>query len=74
MPNEDNKILKYNYGEKSLKFQLLFMLNYAESYIEKELSIYLLVIHCLQVVHLMKQKISLIVTKVKFVWEGFAMT
>ena len=74
MPNEDNKILKYNYGEKSLKFQLLFMLNYAESYIEKELSIYLLVIHCLQVVHLMKQKISLIVTKMKFVWEGFAMT
>ena len=26
MPNEDNKILKYNHGEKSMKFHLLFML------------------------------------------------
>ena len=25
MPNEDNKILKYNSGEKSLKFHLLFI-------------------------------------------------
>ena len=26
MPKEDNKILKYNYGEKSMKGTLLFML------------------------------------------------
>ena len=37
----------------------------------KKLSIQLLVTHCLQIVHFMKQKINLIVTKGKTVWKGF---
>ena len=34
MPDEDNKILKYIIGEKSLKFDLLFMLTW-NFYLEK---------------------------------------
>ena len=30
-----------------------------------------LVNHCLQVVHLMQQKINLIITKVRTAWKGF---
>ena len=31
-------------------------------------------IHCLQIVHLMQQKISLIVTEEKIVWKSFVKT
>ena len=74
MPNEDNKILKYNHGEKSLK--AWFMLNWSVClkkciYVKiilknlihrKKLSICLLAIHCLQIIRLIQQKISMIVT------------
>ena len=39
-------------------------------YKEKKLSIRLLAIHCLQIAHLMHQKINLIVTEVKTVWRA----
>ena len=85
MPNEDNKILKYNYGEKSLKVPAIIYAdlecllekmhscqnNLEKSYTEKKLSIRLLVIQYLQVVHLTQQKTNLIVTKVKIVWKDF---
>ena len=61
MPNEDNKILKYNYGEKSLKAPFIIYAdlecllekmhscqnNFEKSYTEKKLSIRLLVIQYL---------------------------
>ena len=79
MPDEDKKILKYNYGEKSIR--VLFII-YAdlECLLEnctlvkiilknliqrKKLSMHPMIIHCLQIVHLMQQKISLIVTEAK---------
>ena len=78
-PSNSNKILKYNHGEKSLK--ALFMIyadvecllekmhscqnNPEKSYTEKKLNMNLLVTHCLQTVHLMKQKTNLIFTKVQ---------
>ena len=31
MPKEDDKILKYNHGENSMKFHFLFMLTYSLS-------------------------------------------
>ena len=37
----------------------------------KKLSKHLLVTRCLPIVHLMKQKTNLIVTKAKTVWKGF---
>ena len=43
-------------------------------YTEKKLSIRLLAIHCLQIVHLMQQKISLIVTEAKIVSNSFVRT
>ena len=57
MPNEDNKILEYNYGEKSLKapffisFDIESLLQ--KSLSEKKLNIRLPVTQCLHVVHLM---------------------
>ena len=88
MPNEDNKALKYNYGEKSLKAPFIIYAdlycfpgkmhscqnNFEKSYTEKKLSIRLLVIQYLQVVRLTQQKTNLIVTKVKIVWKVFAKT
>ena len=85
MPNKDNKILKCNYGEKSLKVLVLFMVTYSvclktcthvkmilKNLIQrKKLSIYLLVIHCLQIVNLVQQKTYLIVTEGKTLWKGF---
>ena len=70
MPNEDNKILKYNYGEKSLKAPFIIYAdlecllekmhscqnNLEKSYTEKKkLRIHLLVIQYLQVVRLTQQ-------------------
>ena len=37
----------------------------------KKLTIRLLAVHCLQIAHLMQQKISLIVTEAKIVWKSF---
>ena len=88
MPNEDNKILKYNHGEKSLKVPFMiyaglesllekmhsYQNNPEKSYPKKKLSIHLLVTHCLRIVHLMKQKTNLIITKAKTVWKGFVKT
>ena len=48
--------------------------NPEKSYTEKKLSIRLLVIHCLQIAHLIQQDTNLIVTKVKTVWRGFVKT
>ena len=68
MPDEDNKILKYNHQEKSMEAPFIiytdleFLLkkmhscqNSSEkSYTEKKLCIKLLVIQCLQIVHLIQ--------------------
>ena len=88
MPNEDNKTLKYNYEEKSLKVPIIIYANLEcllekmhlcqnnleKSYTVKKLSIRFLVIQYLQVVHLTHQKTNLIVTKVKIVWKVFVKT
>ena len=88
MPNEDSQILKDNQGEKSLKAPFLIFadleclpekinlcqINPEKSYTEKKLSIDLMAILCLQVVHLMQQKINLIVTEAKIVWKSFVKT
>ena len=64
MPNEENKILKYNHGEKSSKAPFMIYAdlecflekmhpcqnNPEKSYTEKKLSIHLLVTHCSQIV------------------------
>ena len=60
MPNEDNKILKYNHGKKSVKAPFIIYAdleclnnkmhscqnNFEKSYTEKKLRIHLLVINC----------------------------
>ena len=48
--------------------------NPEKSYTEKKLCIRLLVICCLQIVHLTQPKANLIVTEVKTVWKGFLKT
>ena len=85
MPKEDNKILKYNHGEMSMKVSfiiyadlqsllgkitltIIILRNHQEL---KQINIHPLVIHCLKIVHLIQQKISLIVIKVKNVWKNF---
>ena len=82
MSKKYNNILKYIYGEKSMKFSFII---YADSqslltikYILviiilkrheqlKKLNIPLLVIHCLHIVHLMEQQTSMIIVETKFV-------
>ena len=85
MPDEDNKILKYSPEEKSLKAPFMIMQTQnvclkkcihvkiiLKNVIEKKnLSIRLLVTHCLQVARLTQQKGDLIVTEIKTVWKGF---
>ena len=75
MSNEDNKILKYNHGEKAMKVPAIIYAdlecllkkmhscqnNPEKSYVEKKLCIMLLVIQCLQIVYLIQQKTNLIV-------------
>ena len=76
IPNKDSKTLKENHGEKSLKAPFMIygdlecllekiqscQNNPEKSYTEKrKISICLPVTHCLQIVHLMQQKINLIV-------------
>ena len=78
MPNEDNKIIKYNQGEKSIKSPFIIYsdlqcllenistcYNNPEESSTTEINIGRLVIHCLHIVHLIKQKISLIVIEAK---------
>ena len=79
MPNEDNKIIKYNHGEKSMKHpgviysdlesilkkMHLCQRNSKKSYTEKKIGIYPLVICCLHNVHLIQQKINLTVIELK---------
>ena len=48
--------------------------NLEKFYIEKKLSTHLLVTHCLQIVHLMQQKTSLIVTEGKTATKSFVKT
>ena len=85
IPNENNKILKYNRGEKSMKGPYMIYAdlecspkkihscqnNPETSYIKKKRCIYFLVTPCLQIVHLTQQKINLIVTEANIVWEDF---
>ena len=85
MPDEDNKILKYNPGEKSLKFSLIIYAdlecllekidtcknNLVESYTEKKLSMNLQVTHGLHVVHSINQKPNGIIIQEKTVWKDF---
>ena len=89
MPNDNNNILKYNHGEKSMRAPFVIYAGFG-CLLEKmhscqnnpeniftqrqKFSIHLLVTHCLQIVHLMKQKTNLIVTKVKTVWKSFVKT
>ena len=88
MPNDNNKVLKYNHGEKSIRAPFVIYAD-LECLLEKmhscqknpeiltqrkKLSIHLLVAHYLKIVHLMKQKINLIVTKAKTVWKFFVKT
>ena len=79
MPNEANKIIKYNQVEKSIKSPFIIYAD-LECLLEKISTCYNNpekssateinkhtpeVIHYLDIVHLMKQKISLIVIEVK---------
>ena len=85
MPEEDNKILKYNSGEKSLKVPFMIYADFEcllkktdsfqndpkKSSTEKKLSISLLVTHGLHAVHLMNQKTNGVITEEKTVWKCF---
>ena len=80
MPKEDNKILKYNHGEKSMKVPFIIYAD-LESLLEKINTcnnnpkksttkinkIYPLVTHCLHTVHSIQPKISLNVVEAKIV-------
>ena len=84
MPDWVNKTIKYNPGEKSLKAPFSFFLdlecifkkvqssqnNPEKSYPEKKLDTSLLAGHCLQDVHLIKKKISLITIDEKIVLKN----
>ena len=81
MPEWVNKTIKHNPGEKSLKAPFAIYLdlecllkkvqssqnNPEKSYTEKKLDMSLLVGQCLQDVHLIKEKINLIITEEKIV-------
>ena len=78
MPNEENKIIKYNQGEKSIKLPFIIYAD-LECLLEKmstcynnlressttEINKLHLVIHYLCIVHLIKQKINSIIIEVK---------
>ena len=81
MPDKDDKILKYNRGEKPLKALLMIYAdlecllekmhscqnNLEKSYRENKTKHAPSGYSCLQIVHQMQQKISLIVTEAKIV-------
>ena len=72
MPNENNEILKYNHGEKSMKAPFIIYAdlecllekmhshpnNPEKYYTEKKLCIYPLVIQCLQIFRLIQRSCS----------------
>ena len=60
MAEEDNKILIYNFGEKSMKHPFIISLpnDLQKSYTEEKISMKCLVIQCLLIVPLILQKIS----------------
>ena len=71
MPKEDNKVLKYNHGERFMKHPFIihadletllkkcaFVIILKDHQKLKNMNIPLLVIQCLHIVHLMLQKIS----------------
>ena len=77
MPEKDNKTIKYNHGEKSMKAPFIIYVD-VECLLEKmhsyqiivknhqqpqKISIHRLVTHCLQIVRLIQQKTNLIVTE-----------
>ena len=81
MSNEDNKILKYNHEEKSIKAQFIIYAG-LESLLEKMSTCYdnpekssttkinkhtPLVFYYLRIVYLMQQKVSLVMIEVKTV-------
>ena len=83
MPNEDNKILKYNHEEKSMKAPFILNLTwsvYLKEYThvkiilknitqKKNICIFHLVAYCLHIAHLTQQKTNLIVIEAKIVWK-----
>ena len=85
MPNENNEILKYNPGERLLKVSFIiyadlecllekintFQNNPDKSYTEKKLSINLQVTHYLHAVHLINQKLNVIIIEEKTAWKCF---
>ena len=74
MPDEDEKILKYNPGEKSLKLPFMIYadleclprkMGTCQSSTKKKLNIHLQVTHGLHAVHLINQKTNGIITEEK---------
>ena len=85
MPSEDNKILKYNYGEKSMKAPFVIYTdlecllekmhscqnNLEKSYTGKKTMHTPSAYSLFKIVHLTQQKTNLIITEEKIVWKGF---
>ena len=85
MPNEDDKILKYNPGEKLLNVPFIIyedlerllekidtrQNNPEKSYTEKKLSINPQATHELHVVHSISQKLNGIIIEEKTAWKSF---
>ena len=87
MAIEDNKVLKYNYGGKSLKVPAISYAdiqcflekmhsyqNNLEKFCREKKAKHILVIQYLQVVRLTQQTTNLIVAKVNIVWKVFVKT
>ena len=88
MPNEVNKVLEHERVKKSLKVPFMIPAG-LECFLEKiilvkiilknlikrkKLSILLQVTHGLHAVHLMHQKINLVIIEKKTVWKSFVKT
>ena len=88
MTNEDNKIIKHSQGEKSIRSPFIIYAD-LECLLEKISTCYNNAeesstteinkhtpsgIRCLHIVHLMKQKINLIITEVIIAWKSFVKT
>ena len=85
MPNEDNKILKYNHGEKSMKAPFIIYAdleclpekmhscqnNFEKSYTEKKTKHTPSVYSVFASCSFDQQKRNLIITEIKTVWKGF---
>ena len=85
MPKEYNDILKHNHGEKSMKVPFIayadserllkkvdtYHNNPEKSSTTKKISINPLVVHCLNIVRLMLQKINLIIIEAKIYMKNF---